>query len=159
MRWGLLSTYSGASQYPAIRYLPTTMIAISNMDVLHTLYSDTLSLIGLCESVRQKPGSWNNDHSPTPKPREEGAPAQNVPDPYSNFLEPTVWLDTLEGLGGRGEHRLGHGGSVGLRQPPLGGEPRAHLALGGGFINYILYSYIYIYMHTHTHIHIIYTHV
>ena len=30
------------------------------------------------------------DHRPTPNPREEGKTAQNVPDPYSNSLEPTV---------------------------------------------------------------------
>ena len=36
------------------------------------------------------------DHPPTPKPRKEGKPAQNVPDPNSNFLEPTVGLPSMD---------------------------------------------------------------
>ena len=30
------------------------------------------------------------DYPPYPKPRTEGKPASNVPDPYSNFLASTV---------------------------------------------------------------------
>ena len=51
-----------------------------------------IAIISTFSSTTVGARTWEYDQSPTPKPREEGTPAQIAPDPCSNFLESTVPL-------------------------------------------------------------------